>query len=303
MDAPQQIGGHLLLLYRYTMVSIISKSKDFVTSFLRLTRVWNLLIIALAQYFTAAYLVDSESIRNPRLFLLSISTMLIAAAGYIINDYYDVKIDFINKPDRVVVGKSIARRYALFLHGVFSGIGIVIGVYLSLWIGAVNLFSVWLLWLYSNTLKRKPFIGNFAVALLTGLSILVVDAIFYPHHSMIWIYALFAFFMTLIREIVKDMEDLKGDNTFGCKTLPIVWGIRRTKGVIFAILLLFVALVFGLNRAYSQLPLSYFILFLFIPLSLLAFWLLRADMKRDFTWLSTFCKLILVLGIISMAFV
>lgn len=275
----------------------------FVASFLRLTRIWNLLIIALAQYFTAAYLVDSETIRNPRLFLLSVSTMLIAAAGYIINDYYDVKIDFINKPDRVVVGRSITRRYALFLHGIFSGMGILIGIYLSLWIGAVNLFSVWLLWLYSNTLKRKPFIGNFAVAILTGLSILVVDALFYPHHSLIWIYALFAFFMTLIREIVKDMEDLKGDNTFGCRTLPIVWGIRRTKGVIFGILLLFVTLVLTLNRAYSQLPLYYYILFLFIPLSLLAFWLLRADMKRDFTWLSTFCKLILVLGIFSMAFV
>lgn len=285
------------------MDSIIPRTKMFVASFLRLTRIWNLLIIALAQYFTAAYLVDSETIRNPRLFLLSVSTMLIAAAGYIINDYYDVKIDFINKPDRVVVGRSITRRYALFLHGIFSGMGILIGIYLSLWIGAVNLFSVWLLWLYSNTLKRKPFIGNFAVAILTGLSILVVDALFYPHHSLIWIYALFAFFMTLIREIVKDMEDLKGDNTFGCRTLPIVWGIRRTKGVIFGILLLFVTLVLTLNRAYSQLPLYYYILFLFIPLSLLAFWLLRADMKRDFTWLSTFCKLILVLGIFSMAFV
>lgn len=285
------------------MDSIISRTKMFVASFLRLTRIWNLLIIALAQYFTVAYLVDSETIRNPRLFLLSVSTMLIAAAGYIINDYYDVKIDFINKPDRVVVGRSITRRYALFLHGIFSGMGILIGIYLSLWIGAVNLFSVWLLWLYSNTLKRKPFIGNFAVAILTGLSILVVDALFYPHHSLIWIYALFAFFMTLIREIVKDMEDLKGDNTFGCRTLPIVWGIRRTKGVIFGILLLFVTLVLTLNRAYSQLPLYYYILFLFIPLSLLAFWLLRADMKRDFTWLSTFCKLILVLGIFSMAFV
>lgn len=281
----------------------IARTRAFITSFLQLTRIWNLLIIALAQYFTAVYLVSPVTVRNPRLFLLSVSTLLIAAAGYIINDYYDVKIDFINKPDRVVVGRSIARRNALFLHGIFSGMGIVIGLYLSLWIGAVNLFSVFLLWFYSNTLKRKPFIGNFAVALLTGLSILIVDALFYPHHSLIWIYALFAFFMTLVREIVKDMEDLKGDNTFGCKTLPILWGIRRTKGVIFAILILFVALVLSLNRTHVQLPLYYFVLFLFVPLSLLAYWLLRADTKREFTWISTFCKLILVLGIISMAFV
>jgi 4-hydroxybenzoate polyprenyltransferase len=280
-----------------------SKLKKLITSLLRLTRVWNLLIISLAQYFTAAYLVDTGAITNPRLFLLSVSTMLIAASGYIINDYYDVKIDFINKPDRVVVGKSIPRRYALFLHSLFAGIGILIGIYLSVWIGAVHIFSAGLLWLYSNSLKRLPFIGNFAVALLTGLSILVVDALFYPHHSLIWIYSLFAFFMTLVREIVKDMEDLKGDNTFGCKTLPIVWGIRRTKGVIFFILVLFLALVVLINRLYAQLPIEYFVLFLFTPVSLLIFWLLRADVKREFTWLSTFCKLILVLGIISMAFV
>ncbi|HEY8510642.1 MAG TPA: geranylgeranylglycerol-phosphate geranylgeranyltransferase [Cyclobacteriaceae bacterium] len=285
------------------MQAAIAKAKDFTASLLRLTRVWNLLIIALAQYFTAAYLVDEDVVLNPRLALLTLSTLLVAAAGYIINDYYDVKIDLINKPERVVVGRSIGRRYALLLHTVFSAVGIAIGAYLSLWIGAVNLFSVWLLWLYSNTLKRKPFIGNVAVALLTGLSILVVDALFYPHHSLIWIYALFAFFMTLVREIVKDMEDLKGDNTFGCRTLPILLGIRRTKAVIFLILIVFLTSVVILNRSYTQLPLYYFALFLFAPVSLLAIWLLRADMKKEFTWISTFCKVILVLGIISMAFV
>lgn len=285
------------------MQAAIAKAKDFTASLLRLTRVWNLLIIALAQYFTAAYLVDEDVVLNPRLALLTLSTLLVAAAGYIINDYYDVKIDLINKPDRVVVGRSIGRRYALLLHSVFSVAGIAIGTYLSLWIGAVNLFSVWLLWLYSNTLKRKPFVGNVAVALLTGLSILVVDALFYPHHSLIWIYALFAFFMTLVREIVKDMEDLKGDNTFGCRTLPILLGIRRTKAIIFLILIVFLTSVVVLNRSYTQLPLYYFVLFLFAPVSLLAIWLLRADMKKEFTWISTFCKVILVLGIISMAFV
>jgi 4-hydroxybenzoate polyprenyltransferase len=285
------------------MAPAITRIRDFTASLLRLTRVWNLLIIALAQYFTAAYLVYADVVLNPRLALLTLSTLLIAAAGYIINDYYDVKIDLINKPDRVVVGRSIGRRYALLLHGIFSTAGIAIGVYLSLWIGAVNLFSVWLLWLYSNTLKRKPFIGNLAVAVLTGLSILIVDALFYPHHSLIWIYALFAFFMTLVREIVKDMEDLKGDNTFGCRTLPILLGIRRTKGVIFLILIVFLTVVLVLNRAYAQLPFYYFALFLFVPVSLLAIWLLRADMKKEFTWISAFCKVILVLGIISMAFV
>lgn len=285
------------------MTISLPASKRFINSFLRLTRVWNLLILALAQYFTAWFLIGVYTLNDVRLLLLSLSTVLIAAAGYIINDYYDVKIDFINKPDRVVVGKNITRRFALFFHILLSVSGIAIGFFLSWWIVALNSFSVFLLWFYSNQLKRLPFVGNFAVALLTGLSILIVDALYPTHHSLIWIYSVFAFFMTLVREIVKDMEDLKGDNTFGCKTLPIVCGIRKTKLVIYGILLVFIVVVLLLNDQYSQLPLSYFIIFLFMPITILFIWLLRADRKKEFTQLSSFCKLIMVLGIISMAFI
>lgn len=285
------------------MTISLPASKRFINSFLRLTRVWNLLILALAQYFTAWFLIGVYTLNDVRLLLLSLSTVLIAAAGYIINDYYDVKIDFINKPDRVVVGKNITRRFALFFHILLSVSGIAIGFFLSWWIVALNSFSVFLLWFYSNQLKRLPFVGNFAVALLTGLSILIVDALYPTHHSLIWIYSVFAFFMTLVREIVKDMEDLKGDNTFGCKTLPIVCGIRKTKLVIYGILLVFIVIVLLLNDQYSQLPLSYFIIFLFMPITILFIWLLRADRKKEFTQLSSFCKLIMVLGIISMAFI
>ncbi|HEX5167690.1 MAG TPA: geranylgeranylglycerol-phosphate geranylgeranyltransferase [Cyclobacteriaceae bacterium] len=285
------------------MTISLPASKRFVNSFLRLTRVWNLLILTLAQYFTAVFLIGPETLNDFRLFLLSLSTVLIAAAGYIINDYYDVKIDFINKPDRVVIGKSITRRFALLFHIMLSATGILIGFLLSWWVAGVNVLSVFLLWFYSNNLKRLPFVGNFAVALLTGLSILVVDVLYPPHHSLIWVYAVFAFFMTLVREIVKDIEDLKGDNTFGCKTLPIVWGIRKTKLLIYLILLAFLVVVLFLNYYYSRLPFSFFAFFLFVPIALLVLWLLRADMKKDFARLSTFCKIILVLGVISMAFV
>jgi len=274
-----------------------------VNSFLKLTRVWNLVIVALAQYFTAGFLIGRHTLNDIHLFLLSLSTVAIAAAGYIINDYYDVKIDLINKPDRVVVGKGITRRHALLLHILLSFIGIVIGFLLSWWIAAVNVFSVFFLWLYSNNLKRLAFVGNFAVSLLTGLSILVVDALYPPHHSLIWIYSVFAFFITLVREMVKDMEDLKGDDTFGCKTLPIIWGIRKTKLLIYIILAIFIYVVLLLNQQYSQLPLRYFALFLFIPIALLVFWMLRADTKKDFAWLSAFCKIILILGTLSMAFI
>jgi 4-hydroxybenzoate polyprenyltransferase len=277
-------------------------SRSFIESLLKLTRFGNLMIIALAQYFTAGFLVAMHTLNDVKLFLLSLSTITIAAGGYIINDYYDVKIDYINKPDRVVIGKSITRRYAILFHIVLSVMGILLGLYLSWKIAAVNVVSVFLLWLYSNNLKRLPFVGNLTVAFLTGLAVFMIDLFYRTHNSLILIYALFAFFMTLIREIIKDIEDLKGDNSFGCKTLPIVWGIRKTKVLIYILLIIFAATVVVLNQLYRALPFKYHMIFLFIPLLWLLYRLINADMKKDFTRLSIYCKVIMMLGILSMAF-
>ncbi len=271
-------------------------------SFIRLTRFWNLLIIGLAQYFTAIFLISSGITLDIRLLLLSSSTILVAAAGYIINDYYDVKIDLINKPDRVVIGKSVPRRYALFFHTLLSVFGVAAGFVLDWKIGVVNAACAFLLWLYSNALKRQPFIGNFVVALLTGLSIFMVNMLYPPVLVLAMIYSLFAFFITLIREIIKDLEDLKGDDTFGCKTLPIVWGIRRTKSFIYFLVILFSVTVITLHRGYASLPMQFFAWSLFLPLVVMVGWLVRADTRKDFYQLSQFCKIIMLAGILSMAF-
>ena len=284
------------------MKSEIFVNRTFIESLLKLTRFGNLVIIGLAQYFTAGFLVGMHTLNDVKLFLLSISTIAIAAGGYIINDYYDVKIDYINKPERVIIGKKITRRYAILFHVVLSILGIVLGVYLSLRIGAINIISVFLLWLYSNNLKRLPFIGNLTVAILTGLSIFVVEIFYNTNNPLILIYGFFAFFMTLVREIIKDMEDLKGDNSFGCKTLPIIWGIRKTKFLLYIILVVFAGVVVFLNQLYTALPFKYHLIFLFIPLLWLLFRLIRADMKKDFTRLSIYCKVIMLFGILSMAF-
>jgi 4-hydroxybenzoate polyprenyltransferase len=276
---------------------------NFFSAFLRLTRFWNLVIIGLAQYFAAYFLIGKNTIADWRLSILSTSTMVIAAAGYIINDYYDVKIDLINKPGRVVVGKRITRRYAILLHTILSFTGIGLGLLLSWRIAAINFLSAFLLWLYSNQLKRQPFIGNLVVAALTGLSILLLDVLFKTGNTLIVIYSLFAFFMTLVREVVKDMEDLKGDNTFGCKTLPIVWGIRKTKVFLYVLLVFFSIGVLILNHVYSRLPLFYFLICLFAPLSWLVVRLVRADTVKEFYQLSQLCKIIMLLGIVSMVFI
>ncbi|NOS90371.1 MAG: geranylgeranylglycerol-phosphate geranylgeranyltransferase [Cyclobacteriaceae bacterium] len=271
----------------------------------RLTRFWNLVIIAVAQYLAATFLLHRYTavFTDLSLFVLSLSTVLIAAAGYIINDYYDIKIDLINKPDRVVIGKSITRRYAIFFHTFISIIGILLGLWLSWKIAAINFVCVFLLWLYSNQLKRKPFVGNLLVAILTGLSIWLINWLYQEPNTFVIIYSLFAFFMTLIREIVKDMEDMKGDTTFGCRTLPIVWGIRKTKMLLYSILFVFSIAVTFFNFCYALVPLIYFIVFLLVPMALLTLRLIRADTVKEYHHLSQLCKVIMLLGVISMVFV
>jgi 4-hydroxybenzoate polyprenyltransferase len=280
-----------------------TRSPFTLSALLRLTRFWNLAIIGMAQYFTAFFLIGRFTLTDWKLLVLSASTVFIAAAGYIINDYYDVKIDLINKPERVVVGKSIARRYAILLHTFLSFTGVALGFLLSWQIGIINFFSSFLLWLYSNNLKRQPFIGNLAVALLTGLSIALLNWLYHSNVVLVNIYALFAFFMTLVREIIKDMEDLKGDNSYGCRTLPIVWGNRKTKGFLYGLLTIFVSTVVLIHFLFTPLPIYYFLGFLFLPLVFLVFRLAYADTKIDFYNLSTLCKLIMLLGILSMALI
>jgi 4-hydroxybenzoate polyprenyltransferase len=274
---------------------------SFFQSLLRLTRFTNLLIIGLAQYFTAYFLVDATTLTDIRLLILTSSTVLIAAAGYIINDYYDIKIDYINKPERVVIGKGIPRRFAILFHTLFSFAGIALGYYLGWQIALINFLSAFLLWWYSNNLKRLPFVGNFSIALLTGTSIYMVALLFGGDDTLIIIYSSFAFFMTLVREIIKDMEDLKGDSTFGCKTLPIVWGFRKTKQFLYAVVFIFCMTVLILDLLFTALPSVYFVLFLFAPLIWMVLRLYRADTVKEFEWLSTFCKVIMLLGILSMS--
>jgi len=272
-------------------------------SFVRLTRAWNLVIIVFAQYFTAYFLANVDVLHDFKLFLLSLSTVFIAAGGYVINDYYDVKIDYVNNPERVVVGKTIHRRFAILFHIALSALGIFVGLFISWKLALVNFLSVSVLWFYSNLLKRLPFIGNFTVALLTGASIAIIILLYDTHTVLILIYALFSFFMTLVREIIKDMEDLKGDNTYGCKTLPIVWGIRKTKIALYLLILFFSTIVVVINQLYVKLDVIYFVMLLFVPLAWLVTRLVRADTKRDYGWLSSFCKVIMLLGILSMTLI
>lgn len=278
---------------------------DYITGSARLVRMTNLVIVVVTQYFTRILLIGPRDewrsiIANADMFFLSLSTVCIAAAGYIINDYFDIKIDIVNKPERVVVGRYLKRRWAMGAHQILNVLGAVLGLVVSPYIFVINVFSITLLWFYSERYKRLPFIGNFIVSLLTGFSLLILTVHFPANRHLVFIYAVFSFFISLVREIVKDMEDIKGDEAHGCRTLPIIWGIRQTKNFLYVILLMFVTTLFVMARALDNNVLIILFFLLLIPIALLTASLARADTRRDFKRISTLCKIIMLLGLITM---
>lgn len=275
---------------------------------LKIIRIPNLFILVLTQYFAAIFLTNplhawQKVLFDPMLLYLCLSTVLIAAGGYVINDYYDVKIDIINKPSRLVVGRIMARRHAMFFHAFFTLAGLGFAFFAGYRILIVNLGAAMLLWWYSNYLKRLPLVGNITVAVLSGLAIWVVGLLFHEHRNVVITYAVFAFIISLIREIIKDMEDMRGDKNYGCLTFPIKYGIRTTKKLIyilelgFSILIVCIGLYFGINLF------MFFLLLVIAPLLIFTFLLVVADARKDFAVLSTFCKWIMLSGILSMVFI
>ena len=273
----------------------------------RISRPINLLMVAFAQLMTAYFLVGESNTGLPvlsdyRLYLMVLSTIIIAASGYMINDYYDVKIDYVNRPHEVVVGKGIKRRVVIFLHTILNFTGIGLGILVSPKIALVNFIAAFLLWFYSNQLKREPFIGNLTVAFLTSLTIYMVAILYQKSELLILTYAIFAFFLNLIREIIKDIEDRPGDRKHGCRTLPIVIGFRKTKAVIFIIAGIFVCAIFIVTFKLNRPVIFYYFGGLGVFFTYFMYLIYQADRKDHFTKLSSLAKLLMLVGTISMGF-
>lgn len=237
------------------------------------------------------------------LWFTTLALMGVAAAGYIINDYYDVKIDTVNRPGRVIVGKYVKRREALAMHLTLSAVSILVGALAGLKVGAVVVVLTFLLWLYSNYLKRTAFWGNLTVAVVTSSSVWILLIPYTSGQRLVIIYAVFALFITLVRELAKDMEDMPGDGHHGCRTLPIVLGLRPTKNILYLIIAIFLGTVYLVGYSISDLELSiYFALLtgLMVALSIMIY---HADTIKAYHRVSFACKMIMVTGILSMAVV
>lgn len=268
---------------------------------LRLVRWPNLLLLMLCQGLVRGWLIGPPAGLLEVAFLhLVAATVCIAAAGYIINDYYDVKIDLINRPGRVIVGRYLSRRQALVLYAVLNATGLLLTLRLGYRVLIINTLAVFLLWWYSNYLKRQPFWGNLTISLLTALSLGVLSVYYHQHLSEIRMYALFAFSLSLIREIIKDMEDVRGDGSFGCLTIPILWGIRNTKKLLYGLVVLFGLMLLMLALPLQNTVLSALFGLLLLPVGYLVYRLYYADTRQDFAFLSQFCKGLMLAGLLTM---
>jgi len=309
--------------------------KGIITSVFQLIRLPNILIIVLTQFLLRYSILNTFLYRSDPVAMsgivdfsiLVLVTVLIAMGGYVINDYFDIKIDSINKPDKLVVNRLISPRGAIKLHITLNVIAIILGFYLSYRIrvfsfGLIFPFLSGVLWLYSAKYKRMLLWGNLIVSLLSGFVILIVwlfeffwlrltpELFSSVLPEIRWVtkaflgYGLFAFLVSFFREIIKDIEDAKGDETFGCSTLPLVVGVKNARWMTAAVIVLTILLL-----AYGQLIVYrldwgmvfwYFTIAVQLPSLYLLFMLMKAKEKSDFHFLSLLCKLIMIAGILSM---
>ncbi|NOZ45369.1 MAG: UbiA family prenyltransferase [Chlorobi bacterium] len=289
----------------------------------------NLIIIVLTQYLMRYSIInpiigiyDFKLQMPDYLFaLIVLSTVFIAAAGYVINDYFDRKIDQINKPGNVLIGQKINRRHAMTLHVVLNILGVVIGFYLAYVVKIYLLAFVYLVvtglfWYYSTNYKRQFLIGNFIVAILTALvplQIVLYENVFLlrEYHELIqpitnivfwWVaaFAFYAFITNLIREIIKDIEDFEGDNAYGRNSVPVILGLNTSK-ILIIILIVFTIAAVSYTYYYfihDNYTLTYVLVAIILPLIGLIIQIIIGKNKKDFRRASIILKGIMFTGIL-----
>lgn len=293
-------------------------------NYLKLIRWPNLLLIVITQFLIKYTLFEPFGVDITLnwfgLALLSLSTICLAAAGYIINDIYDVEADEINKPEKQLIGNTISEKMGYRLFFTFNIVGVLIGFYLSNIIGHPG-FSILfimisaLLYAYASSLQKYVLIGPIIISILVGLSILIVglydllpaitpqtrqtETTFF---SILFDYFILAFLLNFIRELIKNQEDMDGDHKIGRKSLSLILGKERANKVIFAVALLpiFGVVYYLYDYLYlRQIAVVYALVFILAPLFYVLFKILSAKHKKDFTHLSLILKLVMLFGVLS----
>ena len=309
---------------------------EIIKPYLQLLRVGNLTFAAILLYvmekWVATPLLQLEQFGELMpwwiLTLLIVSVIGIAAGGYVINDYFDVKIDRINRPDNLVVTRIISRDAAMNLFYGLTAVGVIAGTVVAWWAHSWTLLFTYivipgLLWFYSASYKRMFLVGNLVVAFASAIVPLLVAIANadYLHHLYqnalayspivgelyVWTggFAAFAFLLTWVREIVKDIEDIEGDREMECRTLPIVWGDKVAKIIatilLVAIATLIVYILFAVlpfSHEWKSLPTRYVVFGLIVPIlcSIVLLW--AANNRTEYHRVQTIIKFAMFMGML-----
>ncbi|MCC5944696.1 MAG: geranylgeranylglycerol-phosphate geranylgeranyltransferase [Bernardetiaceae bacterium] len=266
---------------------------------LRLFRLPNLLIIAITQYLIVHFLLlDNFWHANYLLFVLS--TLLIAAAGYAINDYFDSAIDSHNKPHRAWQPFKVSSYELLSYYCLFNFLAWLIAFVLNSHILTLCLLTSFSLFIYSYRLKKWFFIGNIIIALLNATAVASLGLVAQNYPLELWAFASFAAWLTLLREIIKDMEDKEGDAIYGSKSMAVVWKAYWVKNMLYFIKVLFALQLFYFAWVWKSLYFFSFSAFFTGLLLFLALRIRKAQFTKDYSSLSLWYKILILIGFIGL---
>ena len=279
--------------------------KNDTIGFLKASRIPNLIIIGLTQFVTAFCLLSKplKILIQPDFLIFIFSTGMIGAAGYIINDYFDQKIDMINRPDQVVVGTKFRRRLALFSHVALTFSAIAMGFLIDPMVGAIHIFSAGALWTYSTVLRRWLLLGTLTISFLACLTLLLVMVYFREFNLLVVAYAMFGCVTIFIRESLKDIISAKGEILFGIQSIPIVWGMRGAKVIIYIAGLIGVGMLSFYLLSINNWTVRYFFFGVLVFVLWTAFKLSKADKLSDFKKVKVHIDIMIVAGLFSMLLV
>jgi 4-hydroxybenzoate polyprenyltransferase len=287
-----------------------SKTKTFlkkIFSLLSVVRGYNILVLIFAQYLVSIFIFSSEkSIRNVvfdlDLFYIIIASVCVVAAGYIINNFYDVKVDSINRPLKTGIDNYVKQETKLSLYFSLNFLGFIFGLLVS-WKAAL-FFSVYIfgIWFYSHKLKKHPFTGLISATILTILPFFAVFVYYKNFSKIIFIHAIFLFLIIMVRELIKDLENMKGAIANNYKTFSVTYGEKQTKKLSLSLLLLTFIPIIILFSYPSLSYMKYYFYLALLTLFFVGFYLLKSNTKNEYRFLHNVLKLLLLIGVLSLVF-
>ena len=285
--------------------------KDIFYKFISLfsvIRLYNIFIIIIAQYFTSIFIISidtsiSSILFDFQLFLLILSSSIAIASGYIINNFYDYEKDLINKPIKSKIDKVIRKRTKLSLYITLNFLCIYTSSLVS-W-RSVLFFSIYIfvIWLYSHKLKRILFIGNIVSSLLSVIPFFIILIYYKNFELIIFLYAIFLFLIVYMREIIKDLENIKGDFTLDYRTIPVVYGEKSSKYLLSIVSLLTLAIIYILLSGFDTGMMFYYYYFSIAVLLFFIIVLWKYDSKKYYNFLHNLLKSLIVLGVLSIVLI